>query len=77
MVPTVRQNFCNKYMREGTHCRSCSESGKPAAPDTQHHVIADCPAYEDIRDQFDMETDRGLVKFFKEVVKRRIEKGEA
>ena len=47
---------------------------KPA--DTQYHVLHECVAFEDLRDQFDTREDSQLVEFFKQVVKRRIENGE-
>ena len=44
--------------------------------DNQLHVLEDCAAFEDLRLENDLKSDTGLVKFFKEVVKRRIQEEE-
>ena len=49
------------------------EDEKPI--DTQLHVLEECPAFKDIRDECDLETESGIVSFFKAVVKRRMDDG--
>ena len=41
--------------------------------DTQSHVLEECAAFDNIRTEFNLKTEAGLVGFFKEVVKRRCE----
>ena len=64
-------------------CQSCNrrrdenktDESNETPVDTQKHLLEECEAYEDLRNEFDLETDAGLVGFFKELVKRRIDEG--
>ena len=86
MVKTIRSNFKQKYRKnnQSITCQSCvdfrdhneskTEVEKPE--DTQLHVLEQCEAFEDIRNEFDVKSDAGIVQFYTEVVKRRIQAGE-
>ena len=50
------------------------EAEKPT--DTQLHVLEECEAFDDIRQEIDINSDTGIVEYFKEIVKRRIQAGE-
>ena len=82
MVEHVRGNFSNKYRGESLSCQSCLKRNKQAnncqntPRDSQNHILNQCPSYDDLRLQYDTETDIGIVQFFKMVVERRIEEGE-
>ena len=51
-----------------------SDRLRPA--DTQLHVLEECVAYQDLREQYDTREDSQLIEFFKKVVERRIKNGE-
>ena len=73
----VRANFPNKYKHESLECHHCRQNNtqtdeQTANPlDSQSHLLESCPAYSDLRDQFDTETDLGIVHFFRAVMERR------
>ena len=83
MVNNIKGNFKDKYRKRNTSitCPSCKpENGsntddliteKPQ--DTQNHLLETCVAFKELRESIDTNTDSGLVSFFREVVKRRIE----
>ena len=37
----------------------------------QEHIASRCPGYEDLRQHYDIQTDEGLVEFYRAVIKRR------
>ena len=41
--------------------------------DSQQHVLTECVAYRDLREEHDINTDKGLVDFFRQVIARRME----
>ena len=79
MVNTIRGNFKQKYRRKNQSitCQSCKEvrdeehpeSEKPI--DSQLHVIEECEAFEDLRHEYDIHSNKGLVEFFKLVIKKK------
>ena len=64
-------------------CQSCKnmreddeEENEDEEPiDTQLHVLEECPAFKELRNECDLNTESGLVQFFKEIVRRRLEEG--
>ena len=81
LVQTVRKNFSRKYRSSSLKCQSCpglndSQNNRTLPEDTQTHLINHCPAFSDLRVEHDLDSDKGLAEFFKEVVNRRIESGE-
>ena len=60
MVNTIRGNFKQKYRRidQSITCQSCKEIRGKNEPDnnpidTQIHVLDECEAYSDLRDEYD------------------------
>ena len=41
--------------------------------DTQTYLLESCPAFSDLRERYDTDSDLGIVKFFKAVIERRSE----
>ena len=81
LVQTVRRNFSRKYRTSSLKCQSCfcpdaSPNNQTLPEDTQSHLISHCSAFDDLRVKHDLDTDKGLGEFFREVVNRRIERGE-
>ena len=75
MVETVRYNFSNKYRTDSLECQSCKAMtpGSEETPrDTQSHLLTTCPAFSDLRTEYDTQSDLGLVQFFKAVIERRV-----
>jgi hypothetical protein len=46
------------------------------AKETQIHVATQCPSYQDLRDVYELETDDGLLEFYRAVLSRRKEREE-
>ena len=82
MLQTVKSNFSSKYKHTSMSCQSCkgmkreTEDSEDDPIDSQSHLLTSCLAFSDIRDQYDTNTDLGLVKFFSAVIERRIEEEE-
>ena len=84
MVNTIPGNFKQKYRKKTLSftCQSCKDIKKNTKPeaekpvDTQLHVLEECEAFDDIRQAVDIKSDTGIVEYFKEIVKRRIQAGE-
>ena len=81
MVNTVKSNFKQSFKNKSLTCESCKhlmvgerEEDKPI--DSQLHLIESCKAFEDLRTQSDLNSDAGIVSFFKEVIHRRIVNSE-
>ena len=70
MVRSVKMNYpSDQHFRDNLwECQHCSYI------DTQSHIILTCPAYEDLRVNKDLESDKDLVQFFKEVLDKRDDK---
>ena len=74
----IKANFPNKYRYE-LGCPSCSDTNRGTDRETgtpiesQSHLLEACPAYSDLREQYDTETDLGIVNYFKAVMERRSE----
>ena len=81
MVSTVKSNFKQNFKNKSLSCDSCkhlrADKGEEEKPiDSQLHLMESCEAFEDLRAQSDLNSDSGLVFFFKEVIKRRIKESE-
>ena len=76
---TPRVAMCHKsdkrYREIGYQCVACREAGEPVSQetqDTEEHLIT-CRFYSDLREDIDLETDLGIVKYFQRVISRRTE----
>ena len=43
-------------------------------PEDQAHIATSCPGYSDLWEKYDLSTEDGLLKFYREVLSRREEK---
>ena len=84
LVPTILANFPSKYRRRGQSltCPSCStpvsselEVGEQQMEPlhSQSHILTECEAVRDIRDECEPQDDFSLAQFFKKVVARNME----
>ena len=79
MLETVRGNFSNKYKLTSLSCQSCkgivdqNNATNEEPIDSQSHLLTSCLAFSDLRNQFNTDSDLGLVKFFTAVIERRKE----
>ena len=79
MLETVRGNQPNKYRNSTLRCQSCKNMSidiQTENRDTQTHLLEVGPAFSDMRGQFDLNSDVGIIGFFKAVISHRIEQGE-
>ena len=85
MVPTIKGNFSSKFRGESMKCESCKKSSPTNHEmdltteenyDSMNHCKYVCPAFDDLRNLYSLETDIGIVEFFRSVVKRRAEEEE-
>ena len=79
MLETFEANFPSKYRNESLACKECkttnedegTETNEPR--DTQSHNLTNCVAYSQLRQQYDLNTDIGIVDYFKAVIKKRLD----
>ena len=82
LVPTVAMNFKNdkKFRAQNYLCQDCirEELGDDGnitvtkgLPNSQEHLLYECPANEDIRAGKSLNQTRDLISFFTEVIERR------
>ena len=74
MTPTVKMNFPSdtQYTRDLWSCPGCSIPGDVMGNrDTQQHVLI-CLAYEEFRDGKDLTKDKDIVKYFEQVIQKRL-----
>ena len=79
MVKNVRKNFPGMYTNQSLTCPSCRREDIDTSVTPVHsqsHLIKECIAFQDLREQLDLETDEGLCEFFKTVMTRLSEEGE-
>ena len=69
MVEKIRKNYPRKYKGKPLSCPSCRNLN---IPDTQLHILEDCPAFRKERENLDRNNDSELILFFKSVVDQRI-----
>ena len=89
MTQRVASNFKNdaKFRQAGWLCVGCPPLILPAASptqllppslphiDTEEHIIL-CDGYSDLREGLDLQTDRDLVTYFRQVIERRLSNEE-
>ena len=66
LVEGIKGNYKNLHRGKDMRCQGCM-----LEVDTQSHVLH-CIEYEDLRGDMDMEKDEDMVKYFREVLKRRM-----
>ena len=59
----VKDNMRNKYKKTSTNCDACDMG----TAESQAHVMV-CPGYADVRVGKDLDRDRDLVSYFREVM---------
>ena len=76
---TPRVAMCYKadrrYREMGYQCVACREAGEPISQetqDTEEHIIS-CRFYSDLREDINLESHSGIVKYFQRVISRRSE----
>ena len=75
MTPTVKMNFQSDthYTRDLWSCSGCSIPGDiTGSRDTQQHVLS-CHAYEEFRVGKDLTKDKDIVKYFEQVIQKRLD----
>ena len=77
MTPRVAMCYKSdrRYMEMGYQCVACREVGEPVSQetqDTEEHIMS-CLHYSDLREDIDLNTDQGIVKYFQRVISRRTE----
>ena len=74
-----------KYKHKSLKCPSCApQSDINSASiddidqpnDSVSHLVSDCPAFADLRNVHDVQTDLGLVNYIKAVTEIRMELGD-
>ena len=81
----VKAKFPRKYRTDGLNCPSCKQTKKKTngnatqspphnssiPAESQSHLMADCSAFDDLREKYDLSEDDQVVAYFKEVLSRR------
>ena len=65
-----------RFAANGGVCPGCDGEEDGTVVDDQDHVASSCPGYADLRADHDMDTDQGLVRFYRAVLDRRKEEEE-
>ena len=65
----LKEKMKGRYGRENLGCEACSTGDV----ESQSHVLQ-CTAYEDLREGRDLDKDRDMIAYFREVLKRRLKK---
>ena len=81
LVSGIRKNFSAKYRKKNIslYCPTCKDTDNNSVVSTnrvehsQSHVLYDCEAFSDLREDLDTEDDGMLVEYFKKVVERLIQ----
>ena len=78
MLKYFKAKFPSKYKNQSLRCKACTsdkqtneQTDQPR--DTQDHNLTSCLAYYQLRQQYDLNTDIGIVNYFKAVIKQRVE----
>ena len=77
LTPTVAMNFKNdkKFKSQNYLCQDCllssSTEGTKGYPNSQEHLMYECPPNEDIRRGKSLDQTHDLVKLFQEIIDRR------
>ena len=75
MTPRVAACFPSdrEFRARGLQCVACRQAGEPvstAPKDTEEHIMA-CTHYAKFRQNLILDTDKGIVEFFKRVINER------
>ena len=77
MTPRVATCFPSdrRYQLIDLQCVACRAAGRPVSQETRDTTqhIKSCDLYSDLKVDLDLDTDYGLVTFFKRVIERREE----
>ena len=78
MTPRVATCFPSdrRYQSIDFQCVGCRAAGRPAGQatrDTELH-IQHCPSYSDLRTDLELDTDIGIVTYFKRVIERSVQR---
>ena len=88
MISQIKANFKQKYKRKNmsilcSSCRNLSDNEitddddeTKEKTDTQLHLLEECKAFSELRSETDLNTDEGLVYYFNQVIKKRLEEDE-
>ena len=60
-----------RFARTNGKCPGCAGEDGETEIDDQEHAASSCAGYEDLRNKFDLDTDLGLVGFYRAVLDRR------
>ena len=77
LTQTVAMNYKNdkKFKSQNYLCQDCllssSTEGTKGFPNSQEHLMYECPANEDIRRRKSLNQTNDLVKLFQEIIDRR------
>ena len=80
MTPTIQMNFQSdaEFTRNLWTCSGCKDMDNAMGDkvvgnrDTQQHVMV-CPGYADYRDNKNFDDDRDLVRYFQQVINKRLD----
>ena len=77
MTPSVAMCYKSerRYKELGYQCVACREAGGPVSQETQdtEDHIKSCRYYSDLREDINIDSDFGIVKYFQRVISRRSE----
>ena len=88
MISQIKGNFKQKYKKKNMSiiCSSClnlsdnestgNYNGTKEKSYTQLHLLEECKAFNELRAETDPTTNEGLVYFFTQVIKKRLEEDE-
>ena len=84
MAPSIMMNFPSdvRFSEQLWTCTGCGDDGSDKADgqvggrrDTQTHIMI-CPGYADMRIDKNLEDDKDLVRYFSQVIKKRMDTDE-
>ena len=84
MFGDLKGSFPSKFCRQGTslQCRLCVNNVNQSSNcdntteenmETQSHYLELCPLVSDLKEMYNIESDVGIIEFFRAVVQRRAE----
>ena len=62
-----------RFQHTDWKCHSCEGENGARVTEDQSHVATVCTGYDDLRNHYDLDTDDGLIGFYRAVLKRRDE----
>ena len=60
-----------RFAQNNWQCPGCVREDGEGVSDDQDHVSSSCPAYSDLRALYDLDSEQGLLLFFRAVLARR------